>query len=86
MHRILGFEHNPSGSTVMVLDFLGPFAETSKGLTKEKLLANGVEVKQIETMTFNDVPAPFMTGETELRRTIHQIRAHLRHRHRDLYD
>jgi len=61
--NFLGFEHNPSGSTVMVLDIPGPFAETSKGLTKEKLLANGVEVKQIETMTFNGMPALFMTGE-----------------------
>ncbi len=59
----LGFEHNPSGSTLMVLDIPGPFAVTSKGLTKEKLHANGLEVKQIETMTFNGMPAIFVTGE-----------------------
>jgi|JI8StandDraft_1071087.scaffolds.fasta_scaffold01009_3 hypothetical protein len=61
--NFLGFEHNPSGSTLMVLDIPGPFSETSKGLTKEKLLANGMEVKQIETMTFNGMPALFVTGE-----------------------
>lgn len=60
--NFLGFEHNPSGSTVMVLDIPGPFSETSKGLTKEKLLTNGVEVTTIEKLTVNGMQAILISG------------------------
>lgn len=60
--NFLGFEHNPSGSTVMVLDIPGPFSETSKGLTKEKLLTNGVDATTIEKLTFNGMQAMLITG------------------------
>ncbi len=63
--NFLGFEHNPSNSTIMVLDIPGSFATTSKGITKEKLLANGVDATLIEKLTFNGMPALFVTGEQQ---------------------
>ena len=61
--NFLGLQQNQSGSTIMVLDIPGPFSETSKGLTKEGFLSQGVEVKEIEKITINNLPAIFVTGE-----------------------
>ncbi len=46
----------------MVLDIPGPYSETSKGITKENMLSKGVEVKKIENLTINSLPAIFVTG------------------------
>lgn len=61
--NFLGFQQNQNGSTIMVLDIPGPFSEVSKGFTKEKMLSQGVEVKEIENLIVNNLPAVFLTGE-----------------------
>jgi len=61
--NFLGFQQTQSGSTIMVMDIPGPFAETSKAMTKEAFLSQGVEVKNIEKLTLNGLPAIFVTGE-----------------------
>lgn len=61
--NFLGLQQNQSGSTIMVLDIPGPFSETSKGLTKEGFLSQGVEVTEIENLTLNNLPAILVTGE-----------------------
>jgi hypothetical protein len=61
--NFLGLQQTQSGSTIMVLDIPGPFSETSKALTKEGFLSQGVEVKSIENLTLNNLPAIFVTGE-----------------------
>ncbi len=61
--NFLGFQQSQSGSTIMVLDIPGPFSETSKGMTKERFLSQGVEVKNVEKLTLNNLPAILVTGE-----------------------
>jgi len=61
--NFLGLQQTQSGSTIMVLDIPGPFSETSKGMTKEGFLSQGVEVKTIENLTLNNLPAILVTGE-----------------------
>lgn len=61
--NFLGLQQNQSGSTIMVLDIPAPFSETSKGLTKEGFLSQGVDVKEIENLTLNNLPAVLVTGE-----------------------
>jgi hypothetical protein len=61
--NFLGLQQTQSGSTIMILDIPGPFAETSKGMTKEGFLSQGIEVKNIEKMTLNSLPAILITGE-----------------------
>jgi hypothetical protein len=60
--NFLGLQQTESGSSIMVLDFPGPYAEISKGITKESLLSKGVEVNGIEDVTINGLPAVFVTG------------------------
>lgn len=61
--NFLGLQQTQSGATIMVLDIPAPFAETSKGLTKEGFLSQGVEVKTIKKLTLNNLPAIFVIGE-----------------------
>ncbi|MDZ7935771.1 MAG: hypothetical protein U5M51_12585 [Emticicia sp.] len=61
--NFLGLQQTQSGSTIMILDIPGPFAEVSKGLTKSGFLSQGVEVKDIENLTINNLPAILVTGE-----------------------
>jgi hypothetical protein len=61
--NFLGLQQTQSGSTIMILDIPGPFTEVSKGLTKEGFLSQGVEVKDIENLTINNLPAILITGE-----------------------
>lgn len=61
--NFLGLQQTQSGSTIMILDIPGPFAEVSKGLTKAGFLSQGVEVKEIENLTLNNLPAILVTGE-----------------------
>ena len=61
--NFLGLQQSQSGSSIMVLDIPGPFSETSKAMTKEGLLSKGIEVKEIENLTVNNLPAIFITGE-----------------------
>jgi hypothetical protein len=61
--NFLGVQQNQSGSTIMILDIPGPFSETSKAFTKEAFLSQGVEVKELEKITLNNLPAIFITGE-----------------------
>ena len=61
--NFLGLQQTQSGSTIMILDIPGPFAEVSKGLTKAGFLSQGVEVKEIENLTINNLPAILVTGE-----------------------
>ncbi len=61
--NFLGFQQNESGSSIMILDIPGPFSETSKGLTKEALLSKGIEAKEIQNITLNNLSAIMVTGE-----------------------
>jgi hypothetical protein len=60
--NFLGLQQTESGSSIMILDIPGPYSETSKGITKENMLSKGVEMKKIETLTINELPAIFATG------------------------
>lgn len=60
--NFLGLQQTESGSSIMILDIPGPYSETSKGITKEKLLSKGVEVKKIKNLLINELPAIFVTG------------------------
>jgi hypothetical protein len=60
--NFLGLQQTESGSSIMILDIPGPYSETSKGITKENMLSKGVEMKKIETLTINGLPAIFATG------------------------
>lgn len=60
--NFLGLQQTESGSSIMILDIFGPYAETSKGITKENMLSKDVEVQKIENLILNDLPAIFVTG------------------------
>jgi hypothetical protein len=70
-NNFLGFQQNQSGSTIMLLDIPGPFSETSKAMNKESLLSQGIEVKLIENITINNLPAIMITGEQNSRGNIY---------------
>ena len=59
----LGFQQAETNSSVLIMDIPGPFAEVSKGLTKENLLKQGVQVETIESIILNGVPGVLITGE-----------------------
>jgi hypothetical protein len=61
--NFLGLQQTQSGSTIMILDIPGPFSEVSKGLTKAGFLSQGVQVKDIENLNINNLPAILVTGE-----------------------
>lgn len=60
--HFLGLQQNESGSSIMILDIPGPYSETSAGINKENLLSTGVELRKIENLTINGLPAIFVTG------------------------
>jgi hypothetical protein len=60
--NFLGLQQTESGSSIMILDIPGPYSETSKGITKENMVSKGVEVKKIENLTINSLPAILVTG------------------------
>lgn len=60
--NFLGLQQAESGSSIILLDFPGPYAEISKGLTKESMLSKGIEAKKIENLMINSLPALFVTG------------------------
>jgi len=61
--NFLGLQQTQSGSTIMVLDIPGLFSEVSKGMTKEGILSQGIEVENIEKIIFNNLPAILITGK-----------------------
>ncbi|MBX2940134.1 MAG: hypothetical protein KF880_08650 [Ferruginibacter sp.] len=61
--NFLGLQQNESGSSIMLLDIPGPYSETSAGLNAENLLGSGVEVSNIEQLTFNGLSAMLITGK-----------------------
>lgn len=58
-----GFLEDESGSSIMVLDIPGPFSEVSKGFTKEGLQTQGMELVELEEMSFNSLPAVLIKAE-----------------------
>ncbi|MDD2983293.1 MAG: hypothetical protein PHQ74_07890 [Crocinitomicaceae bacterium] len=61
--NFLGLQQVESGSSILILDIPGPYSEISKGITKENMLLKGVEVKKIEKLIMNGLPAIFVTGK-----------------------
>ena len=61
--NFLGLQQNESGSTIMIIDLPAPFSEISKAFTKETFLTKGIVAKEIEHLTFNNLPALFVTAE-----------------------
>lgn len=57
-----GLEQNVSNSSIIIVEVPGSFSQISKGITKESLLQNGVNVEKIETFTINQLPAILVTG------------------------
>lgn len=61
--NFLGFQHDQSGSSIMILDIPGPYSRTSEALTEENLRSQGVESAAIEKLTLNGLPALFVSGK-----------------------
>lgn len=60
--NFLGIQKTESGASIMIVEIPGPYSETSKGFTKEKMLSQGITVSKIENTTINDLPAIFVTA------------------------
>jgi hypothetical protein len=58
-----GFEQTQSGSSIIILDMPGPISETSKGITKERLLSQGIRLNEIDTFSLNNLTAIMAMGE-----------------------
>lgn len=61
--NFMGFQQAETNSSIMVVEIPGAFAEISKGLTKENLQKQGVQVERIESSTINQFPGLFITAE-----------------------
>jgi hypothetical protein len=61
--NFLGLQHDPSGSSIMIIEIPGPFLEATKGFTKEGLFSQGVVLKDIERFIINSLPAILITGQ-----------------------
>ena len=60
-----GFQQEESGSSIMILDIPGPFAEVSKGLTEEGLLSQGMTFIASEKVGLQDFEAILLTVQQE---------------------
>ncbi len=69
--NFLGLQQTQSGASIMIVDLPAAFSESAKGLTKEGFLSQGVEVKEIENLTLNNLPAIFVTGEQNARGSVY---------------
>lgn len=49
-----GFQHNESGSSIMVVEMPGSIYELIPSFTKEALLSKGIEVEQVDTLIINE--------------------------------
>jgi hypothetical protein len=57
-----GFQHEESGSSIIILDLPIPYSETYLEFSKEKLLAKGIEINSKEMLLLNSRPALLLTG------------------------
>ena len=57
-----GFQHEPSNSSIMVMDIPGPFSEISAAFTKENMRAQGVELDTLYQVQIGDVPGLLLEG------------------------
>ena len=60
--NFLGFQQVETNSSIIVHEIAIPYSQTSKGLSKESLLKQGVEVQSIEQITLNGLPGLLVTG------------------------
>lgn len=67
--NFMGFQEAETNSSVMVMDIPGPYAEVSKGLNKETLLKQGINVETIENITLNGLQGMLISGQ----QTAHEI-------------
>lgn len=58
-----GFEQAKSNSSIMVVEVLGPFDETSNGFTEEGLKSRGVIMSSKEDLIINGYEGVFITSE-----------------------
>ncbi len=60
--NFLGLQQEGSGSSILIVQLPGPFSQVSKGFTKEEIASKGIETSTIENLTFNMLPAMFISG------------------------
>lgn len=60
--NFLGFVQEDTNSSIMVLDFSTAFQKVSNGLTKENFEKQGVIVKSLDSIVFNNLPGYFISG------------------------
>jgi hypothetical protein len=58
-----GFQQVSSGSSILVVEIPGPFAETTRGFTEQGLKAQGVTLRKKEDVTVNGQQGLFITTE-----------------------
>lgn len=58
-----GFQHNESGSSIMVVEMPVAISEIAHGFTKKALLSKGIEVSTIDTVYMNDLFALRISGK-----------------------
>ncbi|MDR0371916.1 MAG: hypothetical protein LBH80_08780 [Prevotellaceae bacterium] len=61
-----GFQQDKTGASIMIVNTPGIYKEMSLTFTKTKLKENGLNVKQIEDIVINNIPAKFATTEQNI--------------------
>jgi hypothetical protein len=61
-----GFQQDRTGASIMVVNIPNTYEEPSLAFTKNKLKEDGLNVKQIEEMAINGIPAKFATTEQNI--------------------
>lgn len=60
--NFLGLQQAEIGSSILILDIPGPYAEVSKGITQKNLQSKGIDLLSVENLIINSLPAIFATG------------------------
>lgn len=58
-----GFQEQVSGSSILLVEIPGPFAEISKGITNDNLKTKGVIIKKRKEIKINGIDAILFTAE-----------------------
>ncbi len=61
--NFLGFQHDESGSSIMLLNIPGPFSSVVTGINEENMLRQGIDKMELNNWHFNGLPARFIRGE-----------------------
>lgn len=65
-----GFQESETGSSIMVMEIPGPFAESTRGFTQDGLKPSGVNLQKRQDIKVNGKPGMFLIADQESEGTV----------------